>query len=105
MTARPGRVTAIDDDGRYTVVDEAGDRHEQLKREQICHQWQLEEVSSDDGPDAAGTETYRDGRQVAATIERLAATTPEPEDTAVLFRRRGGTRVSAPSDCGYADAS
>ena len=38
MAARPGRVTAIDDDGRYTVVDEPGDRHEQLKREQICHQ-------------------------------------------------------------------
>ena len=45
-TARPGRVTAIDDDGRYTVVDEAGDQHEQLKREQICNQWQLEEVDA-----------------------------------------------------------
>ena len=30
MAARPGRVTAIDDDGRYTVVDEAGERREQL---------------------------------------------------------------------------
>ena len=52
MTARPGRVTAIDDDGRCTVVDEAGDKHEQLKREQICHQWQLEETDGTDNPDA-----------------------------------------------------
>ena len=35
-TARPGRVKAIDDDGRYTVVDEAGDRHEQLKRDRFA---------------------------------------------------------------------
>ena len=31
--AWPGRVTAIDDDGRYTIVDGSGERHEQLKRE------------------------------------------------------------------------
>jgi hypothetical protein len=54
-TARSGRATAIDDDGRYTVVDEAGDRHDLLKREQICHEWQLEELSGDDGTGAAGT--------------------------------------------------
>ena len=41
-TAWSGRVTAIDDAGSYTVVDEAGDHHEQLKREQIRHPWQLE---------------------------------------------------------------
>ena len=35
-TARPGRVTAIDDDGRCAVVDEEGDKHKQLKREHIC---------------------------------------------------------------------
>ena len=86
-TARSGRVTAIDDDGRYTVVDDTDDRHEQLKRERICHQWQLEEVSGDDSPDAAGTATCRDGRQAAATVERLAAITPESVDTAILFRR------------------
>ena len=77
----------IDDDGRYTVFDEEGDQHEQLKREQICHQWQLEEVDGDDGPDAAGTATCRDGRRVAETVERLAAVEPVPVDTAVLFRR------------------
>ena len=86
-TARPGQVTAIDDDGRYTVVDEARDRHEQLKREQICHQLQLGEVSGDDGPGAAGTATCRDGRRVAETVERLAAVEPGPVDTAILFRR------------------
>ena len=55
-TARPGRVTAIDDDGRCTVVDEEGNKYEQLiKREQICHQWQLEgEMDDIDGSDAAG---------------------------------------------------
>ena len=87
MTARSGRLAAIDDGGRCTVVDEAGDRHEQLKREQICHQWQLEEVSGDDGPDETGTATCRDGRRVAATVERLAAVEPGPVDTAILFRR------------------
>ena len=86
-TARSGRVMAIDDDGRYTVVGEAGNRHEQLKREQICHQWQLEEVSGDCGPDAAGTATCRDGRRVAATAGRLAAVEPGPVDTSILFRR------------------
>ena len=86
-TARSGRVMAIDDDGRYTVVGEAGDRHEQLKREQICHQWQLEKVSGDDGPDAAGAATCRDGRRVAEMVERLAAPEPGPVDTAILFRR------------------
>ena len=91
-TARPGRVTAIDDDGRYTVVDEAGDQHEQLKREQICNQWQLEEVDGDDGPDAAGTATCRDGRRVAETVDRLAAVGPGPVDTAILFRRNGEGR-------------
>ena len=53
MTARRRRVTAIDDDGRYNVVDEEGDKHEQLKREQICNQRQLEEMDDTDGPDAA----------------------------------------------------
>jgi hypothetical protein len=55
-TARPGRVTAIDDDGRCTVVDEEGNKYEQLiKREQICHQWQLEgEMDDIVGSDAAG---------------------------------------------------
>ena len=86
-TARSGRMTAIDDDGRYTVVDEAGDRYDLLKREQICHQWQLEELSGDDGPDAAGTTTCCDGRRVAETVERLAAVEPGPVDTAILFRR------------------
>ena len=85
--AWPGRVTAIDDDGRYTVVDEAGNRHEQLKHEQICHQWQLEEMDGDDGPGAAGTAACRDGRRAAETVERLAAVEPGPEDTAILFRR------------------
>ena len=61
-TAQSGRVTTIGDDGRYTVVDEAGDHHEQLTREQICHQWQLEEMDGNDGPDAAGMATYCDGR-------------------------------------------
>ena len=70
--ARSGRVTAIDDDGRYTVVDEEGGKHEQLKREQICHQWQLEETDDTDGPDAAGMATCRDGRRAAETVERLA---------------------------------
>ena len=50
--ARSGRVTAIDDDGRYTVVDEEGGKHEQLKREQICHQWQLEETDDNRRPTA-----------------------------------------------------
>ena len=44
--ARSGRVTAIDDDGRYIVVDDAGGRYEQLKREQICHLWQMEEAGT-----------------------------------------------------------
>ena len=77
----------IDDDGRYTVVDEEGDKHEQLKREQTCHQWQLEEMDDIDGPDAAGMATCCDGRRAAETVERLAATEPRPEDTAILFRR------------------
>ena len=87
VTARSGRVTAIDDDGRCIVVGDAGDQHEQLKREQVCHQWQLEETDSTDGPDAAGTATCRDGRRTAETVERLAVTKPRPEDTAILFRR------------------
>ena len=85
--ARSGRVTAIDDDGRYTVVDDEGDKHEQLKREQICHQWQLEEMDDTDGPDAAGMATCRDRRRAAEIVERLAVTEPRPEDTAILFRR------------------
>ena len=80
-------MTVIDDDGRYTVVDEEGDQLKQLKREQICHQWQLEEVDGDDGPDAAGTATCRDGRRVAETVERLAAVELGPVDTAIPFRR------------------
>ena len=87
MSARPRRVTAIDDGGRCTVVDEAGDKHEQLKREQVCHQWQLEETDGTDGPDAAGTATCRDGRRAAEMAERLTVTEPRPEDTAILFRR------------------
>ena len=87
VTARAGRVTAIDDDGRCTVVDDVGDQHEQLKHEQICHQWQLEETDRTDGPNAAGTATCRDGRRMAETVERLAVTKPRPEDTAILFRR------------------
>ena len=89
-TARPGPVTAIDDDGRCTVVDEEGDKHEQLKREHICHQWQqLEEMDDiiDDGPDAAGMATCCHGRRAAETVERLAVTEPRPKDTAILFRR------------------
>ena len=58
-TARPGRVTAIDDDGRCTVVDEEGDKHEQLKRERICHQSQLKDMDDIDGPDTAGMATWR----------------------------------------------
>ena len=85
--ARSGQVTAIDDDGRCTVVDEEGDKHEQLKREQICHQWQLEEMDDTDGPDAAGMATCRDRRRAAEIVERLAVTEPRPEDTAILFRR------------------
>ena len=85
---RSGRVTAIDDDGRYTVVDDQeGDTHEQLKREQICHQWQLKEMDDTDGPDAAGIATCRDGRRSSQEVERLAVTEPRPEDTAILFRR------------------
>jgi len=68
-------------------VDEAGDRREQLKREQICHQWQLEETDGNDGPDAAGMATCRDGRRAVETAERLAAAEPRPEDTAIRFRR------------------
>ena len=71
--ARSGRVTAIDDDGRYTVVDEEGGKHEQLKREPICHQWQLEEGDDTDGPDAAGMATCRDGRRAAEKVERMTA--------------------------------
>ena len=63
------------------------DQHDQLKREQICRQWQLEETDSIDGPDAAGTATCRDRRRMAETVERLAVTEPQPEDTAILFRR------------------
>ena len=76
---------------RYDVAaehnHEAGDQHEQLKREQICHQWQLEEMDGNDGPDAAGMATCHDGRRVAETVERLAAVKPRIEDTATLFRR------------------
>ena len=60
-------------------MDEAGDQHEQLKREQICHQWQLEETDGNEqrhGPDAAGTATCRDGRRAAETVERLAVAEP-----------------------------
>ena len=85
--ARSGRVTAIDDDHRYTLVDEEGGKHEQLKREQICHQWQLEETDDTDSPDAAGMATCSDGRRAAEKVERVAATEPRPEDTAILFRR------------------
>ena len=59
--ARSGRVPAIDDDGRYTLVDEEGGEHEQLKRDQIYHQWQLEETDDADSPDAAGMATCSDG--------------------------------------------
>ena len=90
VTARPRRVTAIDDDGRCTVMDEAGDQHEQLKRKQICHQWQLEETDGNDGPGAAGTATCRDGRRAAETVERLAVAEPRLEDTAILYY--GGMR-------------
>ena len=47
----------------------------------------MEEADSTDGPDAAGTKTCRDGRRMAETVERMAATKPQPEDTAILFRR------------------
>ena len=87
VTARSGRVTAVEDDGRYTVVDDAGGQYDQLKREQICHQWQMEQAASTDGSDAAGTATCRDGRRMAETVGRMAATKPQPEDTAILFRR------------------
>ena len=40
-----------------------------------------------DSPDAAGMATCCDGRRAAETVERLAATEPRPEDTAILFRR------------------
>ena len=94
-TARPGRVTAIDNDGRYIVVDDAGDQHDQLKREQICHQWQLEETDGIDSPGAAGTATCRGGRRAAETVDRLGATEPRPEDTAILLRRNGEGRSFA----------
>ena len=72
-------------------MDEEGIKYEQLiKREQICHQWQLEgEMDDIDGSeDAAGMATCcSDGRRAAETDERLAVTEPRPEDTAVLFRR------------------
>ena len=87
VTARAGRVTAIGDDGRCTVADAAGGQYDQLKREQVCHEWQLEEAGSVDGPDAAGAATCRDGRRMAKTIERMAATKPQPEDTAIFFWR------------------
>ena len=106
MTARPGQVTATDDDGRYTVLDEAVDKHEQLKREQICHQWPLEETDDTDGPDAAGMATCRYGRRAAEAVERLAVTEPRPEDTAIFFlTEREGTRVPPPGSCGRADAT
>ena len=69
------------------MVDEEGGKHEQLKREQICHQWQLEETDDTDGPDAAGMATCSDGRRAAEKVERVAATEPRPEHTAILFRR------------------
>ena len=47
----------------------------------------MEEADSTDAPDAAGTKTCRDGRRMAETVERMAATKPQPEDTAILFRR------------------
>ena len=87
VTARSGRVAVIDDDGRYTAVVDAGGQYGQLKREQICHQWQMEEADSTDGPDAAGAATCHDGRRMAETVARMAATKPQPEDTAILFRR------------------
>ena len=101
-TARPGRVTAIDDDGRYTVVDEAGEWHEQLKREQICHQWQLEEVDGDEGPDAAETSTCReaaahrtDDCTREARTARAARDRPDPRhDRARGTARRGGATGS-----------
>jgi len=80
-------VTAIDDDGRCTVMDEEGGEHEQLKREHICHQSQLEEMDDIDGPDAAGMAACCDGRRAAEAVERLAVTELRPEDTAILFRR------------------
>ena len=86
-TAQLGRVTAIGGGRRYTAVDEAGDQHEQLKREHICHRWQLEEMDGNGGPYAAGMATCRDGRQVAEAVERLVAAEPRPKDTAILFRR------------------
>ena len=46
-------------------MDEAGDQHEQLKREQICHQWQLKET---DGNDTAQTRLAR--RRVVMGGER-----------------------------------
>ena len=71
-------------------MNEEGNKYEQLiKRENICHQWQLEgEMDDIDGSDAAGMATCcSDGRRAAETDERLAVTEPRPEDTAVLFRR------------------
>ena len=68
-TAGPGPVTAIDDDGRCTVVDEEGDGHEQLKREHICHQWQqlLEEM---DGIVPSTAQTRLAWRRVATGGEQ-----------------------------------
>ena len=77
-------------------MDEEGDKHEQLKREHICHQWQqLEEMDGTiDGPDAAGMATCCHGRRAAEMVERPAVTEPRPEDTAVLFRRNEEGRFS-----------
>ena len=102
MTARSGRVTAIDGDGRYTVVDEEGGKHEQLKREQICHQWQLEEMDDTDGPDAAGMTTCRDGRRAAEIVLRLAVTDPSPKTRRYYF---DGTRRDESSAAGQLRAS
>ena len=75
-------------------MDDAGDQLDQLKREQICHQWQLEETDGIDSPGAASTATCRGGRRAAETVDRLGATEPRPEDTAILLRRNGEGRSS-----------
>ena len=73
----------------------------------------LKRWTANDGPDAAGTATCRDGRRAAETVERLAAVKPRPEDTAMLFwqneegrefRRRAVAGELTPQDISRAPA-
>ena len=88
-TARSGRVTAIDDDGRYTEVDEAGDRHEQLKRRLLeklgvwasaseMSKWESDSVSY---PSSSASESSASS-QVATEVRQLSGSLCEPPSAA-----------------------